>query len=108
MFSATWLGSDTEPVPDFSQLVRWVRHTCVSGCSFWPTPLASDANRGGLSEQGLAYRLSREQQVRLSEVVGGPVNPEWTEWLMGFPPGWTDLEDSATPSSLPSPNTSDG
>jgi hypothetical protein len=24
------------------------------------------------------------------------LNPEWVEWLMGFPIGWTDCEDSAT------------
>jgi len=27
----------------------------------------------------------------------GYSNPEWVEWLMGFPIGWTDLEDSETP-----------
>ncbi len=27
----------------------------------------------------------------------GQLNPMWVEWLMGFPEGWTDLEDSATP-----------
>ena len=31
-----------------------------------------------------------------------------TEYLMGFPLGWTDLKDSATPSSPRSPNGSDG
>ncbi len=29
----------------------------------------------------------------------GQLNPMWVEWLMGFPLGWTDLGDSATPSS---------
>jgi hypothetical protein len=29
----------------------------------------------------------------------GRLNPTWVEWLMGFPPGWTDLGASATPSS---------
>jgi len=27
----------------------------------------------------------------------GMLNPTWVEWLMGFPIGWTDLEDSETP-----------
>jgi hypothetical protein len=27
----------------------------------------------------------------------GSLNPTWVEWLMGFPIGWTDLEDSETP-----------
>jgi DNA (cytosine-5)-methyltransferase 1 len=28
---------------------------------------------------------------------GGPLNPTWTEWLQGFPLGWTDCEDLETP-----------
>jgi hypothetical protein len=34
---------------------------------------------------------------KLPEAIGGPVNPTWAEWLMGFPEGWTDVEDSETP-----------
>ena len=41
----------------------------------------------------------------------GNLNPEWTEWLMGFPTGWTELDASETrcarPSSSPSSNKSD-
>jgi hypothetical protein len=29
--------------------------------------------------------------------IGGQLNPTWVEWLMGYPTGWTDLRDSATP-----------
>ena len=28
--------------------------------------------------------------------VSGQLNPMWVEWLMGFPPGWTDLNASGT------------
>ena len=28
--------------------------------------------------------------------VAGQLNPTWVEWLMGFPPGWTDLNASET------------
>jgi hypothetical protein len=31
------------------------------------------------------------------EAIGGQMNPQWVEWLMGFPLEWTDLEDSETP-----------
>ena len=44
----------------------------------------------------------------LAEVSGGSLNPTWVEWLMGFPVGWTDLEDSATQSCHKSPSGSDG
>jgi hypothetical protein len=26
------------------------------------------------------------------QVVGGQLNPDWVEWLMGWPVGWTSLE----------------
>ncbi len=39
-------------------------------------------------------------------VSGWLVNPEWIDWLMGFPGKWTDLEVSATPSSQPPQSTS--
>jgi hypothetical protein len=29
----------------------------------------------------------------------GSLNPQWVEWLMGYPAGWTDLEPSEMPSS---------
>jgi hypothetical protein len=31
--------------------------------------------------------------------AGGPLNPNWCEWYMGFPVGFTELKDSATPKS---------
>lgn len=66
----------------------------------WPTPQASDA---WLAEA--AASISPEWGLR--DAVGGLLNPTWVEWLMGYPAGWTDSEDSATPSSPKSPNTSD-
>jgi len=24
----------------------------------------------------------------------GTLNPDWVEWMMGYPPGWTDIKDS--------------
>jgi hypothetical protein len=53
-------------------------------------------------------RISEGRQVGLVDQVGGSLNPAWVEWLMGFPLGWTDCEDSATPSSPRSPNSSVG
>jgi hypothetical protein len=32
----------------------------------------------------------------LSQQIGGPVNPTWCEWLMGFPLEWTALNDLGT------------
>jgi len=31
-------------------------------------------------------------EIPLAAQVGGPLNPDWVEWLMGWPIGWTDLK----------------
>ena len=38
-----------------------------------------------------------ENHRSLRTDVAGQLNPTWVEWLMGFPPGWTDLNASETP-----------
>lgn len=63
----------------------------------WPTPTASEHK----------YRLAGDTQQSkcLNALSGGALNPEWVEWLMGWPLGWTDLGASATVrcrSALPS------
>lgn len=73
-------------------LATWVR--------MYPTPTVQDsANNGGPSQ------LLRDTPP-LNAVIGGPLNPRWVEWLMGYPIGWLNLPDSATPSSPPAPITS--
>jgi hypothetical protein len=102
------LGLDTEPAPELSQLVRWAPHTHASACSSWPTPLASDADKGGLRPWSCRKRLDGGHTPHLNEALGGPTNPRWLEWFMGFPDGLTELEPSETPSFPRSPSTSDG
>lgn len=58
--------------------------------TMYPTPLVTDAkNNGGPGQQ-------RRHSPQLGAIVGGALNPVWTEWLMGWPLGWTDLKHSAT------------
>ena len=63
----------------------------------FPTPQASDhRDRGNLSTPAIKRRQEKGKQLALSMSVSetsGQLNPQWVEWLMGFPPGWTDLED---------------
>ena len=40
-------------------------------------------------EDYLAWRYLQEGGQR---IPGLNVNPEWTDWLMGFPPKWTACE----------------
>ncbi len=35
--------------------------------------------------------ISEEERINMSQGNGGSLNPEWVEWLMGFPAGWTDI-----------------
>ena len=58
--------------------------------AIWPTPVAA----GGL-DGGAHSRASMKKLVGTPYEVPptGQLNPNWVEWLMGFPPGWTDLKD---------------
>lgn len=51
----------------------------------YPTPNASDAT-GGPGSSG------RDGGPNLRTVANGQLNPDWVEWLMGWPLGWTSME----------------
>ena len=59
----------------------------------WPTPTARDY-KGAVKPETLAAK-GRTSSNSLPDAVmaenGGQLNPEWVEWLMGFPIGHTDL-----------------
>ena len=107
-----------------------VPRTNEIGCLLFPTPKASDADRGGRGELLALVRGKKTRQmwptpgtpsggrtvrrrerpdrdrpsnleemvaITNPEAIGGQMNPQWVEWLMGFPLEWTDLEDSETP-----------
>ena len=65
----------------------------------WPTPAARDWRSPG-HQESYQHRRETHQQALNEEVawgensdkLGGTLNPNWVEWLMGFPIGWTDLE----------------
>lgn len=69
--------------------------------ALWPTPTTVDTFTPKSRKNPTLGDAARS-----SELSSGKLNPTWVEWLMGFPLGWTDLEDSGTPSSLKSPNGS--
>ena len=64
----------------------------------WPTPTVQDSeNDAGPSQwKRNSYPLNVEvhrANGRTATTKTGQLNPTWVEWLMGYPPGWTDLED---------------
>ena len=61
--------------------------------ALWPTPTAHNAK-----ETNAKSEMNRNTPT-LAAKVGGKLNPEWVEWLMGWPLGWTDLKPLATDKS---------
>ena len=69
--------------------------TLLGYVNLYPTPTANDAkNNASPSQQ---RRRVKGFSQSLNVEVNGKLNPRWVEWLMGFPDGWTDLEDLETP-----------
>jgi hypothetical protein len=66
----------------------------------WPTPKTNDYK--GHSNNVEYHKRRAQKNIDLCSAVGaqennnGQLNPEWVEWLMGYPSGWTDLKDSET------------
>ena len=95
----------------------------VSNAHLWPTPTVNgNHNRKGVSktsQDGLSTAVKKErlptptssmvtaqdfEQAKYNSKTrpeyskiqnGGALNPDWVEWLMGWPIGWTDLKPLA-------------
>lgn len=72
-----------------------------SGRKLYPTPRADGRDNCGGSN-------SRRSAKANGTYIGRALNPQFVEWMMGFPLGWTDLRVSEIPSSPRSLNGSDG
>lgn len=63
----------------------------------WPTPNVHMEHHGGtgykasLRRQELGKQVVLDQAIQIEQGHGGQLNPDWVEWLMGWPIGWTDL-----------------
>ena len=70
----------------------------------WPTPSTRDY-KGGISPERTHQKLLEGKRAHMGALdnrvayqawtetgeKGGHLNPEWVEWLMGVPTGWTEL-----------------
>lgn len=104
----------------FYPLRMWARITSENGGGFWPTPDTVTGGTSGHLKKGIDIRPTGSKiQIRLQDAVinqrfwptpraehgqgcpnlataaGGQLNPTWVEWIMGYPCGWTVLEDWA-------------
>lgn len=80
----------------------------LSAAVFYLTPVASDGFRSLLKTS--AYDPAKKDRNLSAQVVfqerpvseTAALNPDWVEWLMGFPKGWTDVS-SGSGSPMESP-----
>lgn len=101
-FSETWPCSGMMRNGYVFLLRLSVGSTGGTGYSLWPTPTTSDSRRLGFSLKTLRRTFaSREPRRGRGPSSGNLVehmadeferypHPEFVEWLMGFPPRWTE------------------
>lgn len=67
-----------------------------SNVGLFPTPVASGKLCGGTRDFEKLHVLHAagviSEEERRSMSNGGCLNPDWVEWLMGYPIGWTDTD----------------
>ena len=101
-YSATWPRWGTMRSGVCYRLAPLVRHIHEKDCSWWPSPMACDANGGASAKEarraltgerrksGHCVTLKCQHLFRLR--YGIQPRPIFWEWLMGWAPKWTGLE----------------
>ena len=94
----------------------WEPGTSESDCGSlanWPSPTCSDVYTGNLKstqqKPGSMHSVTLPQAVAMWPTpdanMGAPseydrngmaLNPDWVEWLLGWPVGWSDIKPLAT------------
>jgi hypothetical protein len=72
------------------------RYSLFAAVHHWPTPTASDWNtpvKSRIKQGSKTYKRNlKEAVMRGITDAGVKLNPDWVEALMGYPPGWTDID----------------
>ena len=91
------------PLNDKGQRISKSNPTSIFGAQLsdqvkhWPTPSARDHKGGYIGGRTRNGKVSFDtldvavQHVSNKDKKSGHLNPEWVEWLMGVPTGWTEL-----------------
>jgi hypothetical protein len=83
------------PTPTVTGVMNGYQQQGKGGLNWKPT-IAGAVNDTKTPNRELMQELYPARPI---DQPGGRLNPNWVEWLMGYPIGHTDCEDSATPSS---------
>jgi hypothetical protein len=73
------------------RLTCLVRLILAGDCSGLPTLTGRDWRSPGKPNHS---RLNASRGEPLTETIGSRLSPEFAEWMMGFPVGWTDASES--------------
>ena len=94
--SATWKKMVTQQRGEYSQRVKLAHPTSESESTSWPTPTVGEEKFRIKGNSQASQCL--EAKARRGELDSQPgcLNPEWVEWLMGVPTGWTELDSWVT------------
>lgn len=95
---ATWKALVIKLRGEYSQRAKSAHYTRESESTSWPTPSAHEARLGYQDRSDLTKKGTQESLTTVvvnraggRSVCTGHLNPEWVEWLMGVPTGWTGL-----------------
>ena len=109
--ASIWKAESVENAAKALANGRRYKSRLIEAVALWPTPRAAMGETRNhtvyVRESGKPQNLENRIAQQEPSAIGGKLNPTWVEWLMGFPLGWTDLEDLETVWSPKSPNMSD-
>ena len=95
---ASGFNGDTKSI----DVVSYSEDLAYSDCSLL------QGGGGAIMRKDGKSRLDMLDWLVESQNQPGRLNPEWVEWLMGFPVGWTELKPLETPLSRKSQKSSGG
>lgn len=89
-----WEGGDAYQLPTPVQSID------ASDGGSWPTPTVAmhkGSSLGALTRiSGRSRHRDRLDYAVEGDAKSGRLNPQWVEWLMGWPEGWTELRPLGT------------
>lgn len=65
-------------------------------CRRLPTAVSVSSTGGRAGLDGGSHAREAMTETERKELTGGNLNPEWIEWFMGWPMGWTALQPLET------------